>query len=143
MSKLINMYPVIRQIKEKLKENPDVSADQIKGYERKVTNVNAKGRKTGAILMTHVELLQNKQNYATRKQRQHQEEKKERERLEALLRHKSAEYDKLKTRIIDTFGVKSTEYELIFPGEKKLQGSDTIYDTTPEGMMNYIKKHNS
>ena len=96
--------------------------------------------------MTHLEMLQNKQNYATRKQRQHREEKKERERLEAVLRDKSAQYDKLKTRIIDTFGVKSTEYELIFPHEgkkKKLQGSDNIYDTTPEGMMNYIKKHNS
>ena len=135
MSKLIDEYPVLELIKEKLKENKKISKDQIKDYNRRLTR--------SPLLKTHLEMLQNYQNRVRKKHRQHKEEKAERERLEGVLRHKSAEYDKLKTRIIDTFGVKSTEYELLFPGEKKLQGSDNIYDTTPEGMMNYIKKHNS
>ncbi len=91
MSRLNKEYPVFDILKMYMRENEDISEDQIKGYSRRV--------KSSPMLKLHLELLQNWQNSIDRQSKNIRDLKKEQARIEWIIGEQAKEINTLKEKV--------------------------------------------
>ena len=83
MTKEENKFPpefdsVVKEIKEELKDNPNVPEDNVKGYNRRVLG---DGRGPNHFLMTHINIIYKKHQEITKLEEEKQELKEEKQGL--------------------------------------------------------------
>jgi predicted nuclease with TOPRIM domain len=91
MSRLNKQFPVFDTLKMYMRENEDISEDQIKGYSRRV--------KSSPMLMLHLELLQNFQNTMNNQAKHITDLRKEQQRTEYIVRDNCREIETLKEKV--------------------------------------------
>ena len=103
-----NQYPVIKRIKEKLKDNDNITMNQYYDYERRLIR--------SPILMTHLELLQKSENRRIRAQKQYRDCMEEHKQNEDSLKTWKNKYDYAQKKIKEHCGEDSYEYQSAFVG---------------------------
>ena len=91
MSRLNKEYPVFDILKMYMKEDEDISEDQIKGYSRRV--------KSSPMLKLHLELLQNWNYSMDRQAKNIRDLKKEQSRIEWIVGDQAKEIHTLKEKV--------------------------------------------
>ncbi len=91
MSRLNKQYPVFDTIKMYMKEDENISEDQIKGYSRRV--------KSSPFLLLHLELLQKFECSIDRQSKNIRDLKKEQARIEWIIGDQAKEIDTLKEKV--------------------------------------------
>ena len=103
MEKDLEEYQVIPKIKRRMKDKEGVTADQVKGYNRRVLN--------SPVFQVHVEMLEEFDNKKIRAQRMLAEKDKEIKHLLTCLDIQAAKAKHAEQFIIDEFGTKSYEWQ--------------------------------
>ena len=103
---MMTKYPIIKQIKEELKDKGGVSADQIRGYCRRLDK--------SRFLEIHVQMIALHHRSSKRRLEMVKELRKEKEALENSLKVAHDKYQKAENACLEEFGEKSYEYQQIF-----------------------------
>ncbi len=103
MEKDLEEYQVIPKIKRRMKDKEGVTADQVKGYNRRVLN--------SPVFQVHVEMLEEFDNKKIRAQKILTEKEKEIKHLLTCLDIQAQRANKAEQFIIDEFGTKSYEWQ--------------------------------
>ena len=120
---MMRKYPIITQIKQELKEKGGVSADQIRGYCRRLDK--------SRFLEIHVQMISLHHRSSKRRLATIKELRREREALENSLKVAHAKYEKAENACLKEFGEKSYEYQQIF-STKTASPSPEAQETYPE-----------
>ena len=103
MEKDLEEYQVIPKIKKRMKEKEGVTADQVKGYNRRVLG--------SPVFQVHVEMLEEFDNKKIRAQKMLLEKNEEIKHLEVCLKIQAQKANDAEQFIIDCFGTKSYEWQ--------------------------------
>ena len=102
----VKKYPIIQTIKEKLRDNEEISKDQIKGYNRRVLS--------SPLLEVHVQIIAMYHRHKERMRIERNEYRDENKHLKICSKNNYDKYVRAEQRCIDEFGKKSYEYQKIF-----------------------------
>ena len=102
----MDKFTVIPKIKRSMKKDKKITQDQIYDYNRRVER--------SPVLRVHVELLQQAENQRIRDKDKLKELRAELEDYKQGLSVWKSNYEYSKKRLIDEWGVKSYEYEVVY-----------------------------
>ena len=98
--KLKDKYPIIASVKRKMKQNNEISVNQVWKHDRRVEN--------SAFIMTYLQMLQNENDQKKDLKKQLKEEKKEHEHSEMCCKEWMRRYNELSIKYnelsIEKFG---------------------------------------
>ena len=102
----MDKFTVIPKIKRFMKKDKKISKDQIKDYNRRIER--------SPVLRVHLELLQQAENQRIRDKDELKELRAELEDYRQSLSVWKSNYEYSKKRLIDEWGIKSYEYEVVY-----------------------------
>ena len=99
----LTKFPIIDKIKSRMKKREDITADQVKGYNRRLL--------ASPVFQEHVELLQEIENKRMKLAQLCLQKDEEIKHLNMCVRLQADKAKKAEKFLVDEFGTKSREYQ--------------------------------